>query len=130
VATVVGSIDERRRPLIRIGLVGGGDSFLAMLDTGFNGEMLVSVHDIEALGFQTWPGYSEHELASGAVAGFQRGLGHIFWMGRLRRVDVYVSMEARRARRDGDPIALVGTRLLSPNLVLLDFEGLSIEIES
>ena len=38
--TAVGSVDELRRPLVRILRVGSEDSFVALVDTGFNGDLL------------------------------------------------------------------------------------------
>jgi predicted aspartyl protease len=103
---------------------------LALLDTGFNGELLVARSDIASLGILERGGVSEAELAGGQVFALQRGEGRIVWLGRERRVDVLISSEAYRPGRDGDPIALIGTRLLVPHLLLIDFAAATVEIEA
>ena len=39
-AKVIGSVDGRRRPVIRI--EGKGDSLLLVVDTGFNGDLMLT----------------------------------------------------------------------------------------
>lgn len=128
--TLIGSIDLRRRPIVRIDKEGREDGFLALLDTGFNGELLVSQTDAEVLGFARRAGTSTAELAGGQVYELSRGQGEILWLGRKRRVDVLISAEATRPRRDGEPVALVGTRLLAPHMLLIDFLSSTVEIEA
>ncbi|CAN0336218.1 unnamed protein product, partial [Phaeothamnion confervicola] len=127
---IVGSVDDRRRPLLRIELPGRPDGLLALLDTGFNGEILVAEADIEALGFRARAGFSAVELAAGQRIQLQRGQGTIVWLSAARRVEVLITKELPGPRRDGDPIMLVGTGLLSPNLLLIDFAMATVEIET
>ena len=58
--------------------------------------------------------------------------GKIIWLGQLRRVEVLaaVTTGTRQHRPPDDPIALVGTKLLSPHLLLMDLAKRSIEIEA
>ena len=101
-----------------------------MLDTGFNGELLMAANDVALFGFRQSEIRSKVELAGGRVYELRRGLGEIVWLGRRRRVELLISADPPQPRRDGDPIALVGTRLLAPNLLLIDFTAATVEIEA
>ena len=131
-ATIVGGIDERLRPYIRIEPENAADGLLALLDTGFNGELFIDEADADLLGFALREGYSKATLAGGVVHNIRRGSGKIIWLGQLRRVEVLaaVTTGTRQHRPPDDPIALVGTKLLSPHLLLMDLAKRSIEIEA
>jgi hypothetical protein len=49
-AKVIGSVDDLGRPVVRIE-VPNRDSFLAVVDTGFNRSLLLLVTEAEAMGF-------------------------------------------------------------------------------
>lgn len=128
--TVVGSVDQRRRPLVRIECLNDADGFVALLDTGFNGEIFVAIADVGPLGFRLRSGFSTVEIASGQIRTVQRGDGEIMWLGERRRVEIFVSMDPPPARQADEPVALVGTKLLWPHLLLIDFATGTIEIEA
>lgn len=128
-ATQIGSIDGRRRPLVRIERENGAEGFLALMDTGFNGELFVSYRDAMRLGFTLRAGISTAQLADGQNAEVLRGVGAISWLGRPRRIEVLAAVQDDIQGLADDPIALVGTALLSPHLVLIDFSAGTIEIE-
>jgi hypothetical protein len=50
-------------------------------------------------------------------------------MGKPKLVDVFISLETGPARGDDEPIALIGTALLRPHMLLIDFEAGTVEIE-
>ena len=127
--TVIGSVDHRRRPLVRIERVDDSEGFLALLDTGFNGEIFVAIADVERLGFRLRSGYSTVEIASGQMLTVQRGDAEVMWLGERRRVEIFVSTAPPPARKADDPVALLGTKLLWPNLLFIDFATGIIEIE-
>ena len=107
-----------------------GDGFLSLMDTGFNGEIFLTVRDALMLGFTVRDGVSSAQLANGQNVEVQRGFGVISWLGRSRRVEVMATKDENvAARLPDDPVALVGTALLSPHLVLIDFSAGRIEIE-
>lgn len=108
---------------------GASGDFLALMDTGFNGELLVTMQDAVSLGIVLRAGLSIAQLASGQTISVQRARGTILWLGRTRIVEVLVTTEEPNRRIADDPIALVGTQLLSPHLVLIDFQAGTIEIE-
>ncbi len=103
---------------------------LALLDTGFNGQLLCDRVAASLLGVVP-SGRTEHvELAGGVQREAQVGWLRILWLGRERQVQVLVSMDETQPQRDGEPTALVGGGLLAPSLILLDYGAGTIEIEA
>jgi hypothetical protein len=47
--------------------------------------------------------------------------GSIVWFGRQRKVDVWVTAEPLRAAAPDEPIGLLGTGLLNPHHLIIDF---------
>ena len=130
-ATLVGGIDDRLRPYMRVEYPGADDGFIALLDTGFNGELFLEEPAAFQLGVQLRGTSELVHLASGPVQEVRRGVVTIRWLGVVRRAEVLVAVVGSvKPRRADDPIALVGTALLNPHLVLLDFANRTIEIES
>lgn len=130
VATVVGSVDQRRRPIIRLQISGARDDVVALLDTGFNGELLVAQQDVQRLGVNVRPLSSQAIMGDGSVVEVRRGDCSIMWLGSTRRTEVLVSSVFVRAKLADDPVVLIGTQLLSPNLLLIDFAAATVEIEA
>ena len=99
---------------------------------GFNGELFIDEADAMRLGFVLREGYSKATLAGGIVHNIRRGTGMIIWLGQPRRVEVLaaVSTAARQPRLPDNLVVLVGTKLLSPHLLLMDFANQTIEIEA
>jgi hypothetical protein len=58
------------------------------------------------------------------------GRGIIKWMGKQRQVELIVSSKRPALRRDDDPIALIGSGLLTPHLLFIDYQTKSVEIET
>ena len=48
---LVGHVDQRDRAVVRVSLPGRDQSFLALVDTGFNGSLLMEATDAVSLGF-------------------------------------------------------------------------------
>jgi predicted aspartyl protease len=127
--TLVGGIDQRRRPLIRLKLSDRDVEILCLLDTGFNGELMIDKQNCAILGFDRRQDFSIVEFADGRVQRMQGAVGLVDWLGVARRVAILVSDGSHRSGPD-DPIGLVGTGLLHPNLLLLDFQTGTVEIEA
>jgi predicted aspartyl protease len=125
---IVGTIDRLRRPVIRLDTV-VGDSFLALVDTGFNGQLMLSESDAQALGFVISRITIDAMLAGDVPQTVREGIGNIRWLGEDRKIDLVVSPTSKLRRKDDDPIALIGTRLLTPHLLLVDFATNVLEIE-
>ena len=113
---------------MRIEFEDGRDSVLALLDTGFNGELMMSNLDAVRLGVVLQQSKRTVEVAGGRHVDVQRGLLPIRWLGRLRRTEVFVTNAPSPVRPD-DPVALLGTKLLTPNLLLVDFQSNTVEVE-
>jgi predicted aspartyl protease len=124
-----GSVDLRGRPVVRIGRADGGDDFLAVVDTGFNGELLVSEEDVERIGVAVSRVAATVELAGGLLQDVVQAKIEIMWMGRPRLVDIFIGIESTLRKHIDEPIALVGTGLLKPHLLLIDFDVGTVEIE-
>ncbi len=128
--TVLGGVDDRRRPLVRVALAERDESLLALVDTGFNGELYVTESVARRFGFERTSFDSEVALAGGNSAKVSRGRGSIRWLGQQRRVQVFIVDDPRTHPREGEPDALLGTGLLSPHILLVDFTAMTIEIEA
>lgn len=127
--TVLGSIDDRQRPLVRLTYADGEESLLALVDTGFNGDLYVAESVARRAGFERTDFESEVKLAGGNSAKVVRGRGTVRWLGQERQVQVFIVADPRRPLPDGEPEALLGTGLISPHILLVDFTARTVEIE-
>jgi len=84
----------------------------AIIDTGFNGELMLSSGDIAPLGLQ-FVGTRYVTLADGSTTILDGYQGHVLWDGQPRDVLVLAA--------SGDP--LLGTSLLYGSRVVLDMVG-------
>jgi predicted aspartyl protease len=127
--TLIGSVDERLRPLIRLTAAKGDDDVLCLLDTGFNGELLVRRAEADRLGLLPIGSSEVAEFAGGERVRLQLAEGNIHWLGELRFVRALISADDRLPVSADAPQVLVGTRLLFPHLLLIDFSAATVEIE-
>ncbi len=125
---LTGRIDRMGRPIIR--LENKYESFLALVDTGFNGQLMVNEIDAQMLGFITLDRGIDVGLATEQSETVSEGIGLIDWMGEEKRIRVLISSPSGALRRDDDPIAIIGTGLLSPDLLEIDFAKGTVTIES
>jgi predicted aspartyl protease len=126
---ITGRIDHLGRPIVRLETPTHA-SFLALVDTGFNGHIMLSAQDARALGFSVDITTIDTNLAGDIVEKMTGGRGAIIWMGRSLNIELIVSSNKPILRRDDDPIALIGTALLTPHLLLIDFGEKTVEIET
>ena len=125
-AKVIGSVDQRRRPVVRV--EGRTDGIPAVVDTGFNGELMLTRPAAHALGVTGVLREADVELGDGSIAHVYEGVATIRWLGEDREVGVLVS-DTWLTMGDA-PVGLVGTELLSPHLLLVDFAQGTVEIET
>jgi len=127
---MIGSVDARLRPLLRIEQVQGQQGILAVVNTGFNGELMLSRNVAAEFGMTEREGYSTVTLAGGQTHIVRRGYGTISWFARPRRIEVLIHVEDLPARlRDQDePVGLVGTGLLYPHMLAIDFAARTLEV--
>lgn len=128
-ASELGSIDLRGRPLIRIVVAAGEFSALATIDTGFNGDVLCNLDVAIELGVLLESEEQTIELAGGVQQRAQVGSLLLVWLGRTIVVRVIVTPPSIAPLGDGEPATLLGTGLLRPHLVLFDFSEMTVEIE-
>lgn len=120
---LIGSLDERKRPLLRVP-VPGHDDILAIIDTAFTGELLLDEADAQQWGVVIVDVESAIELGDGSKRLVKQGLVTIDWLDGSQDVTVQIiPRELRRTRPDGSPGALIGTELLASYVLLIDFPG-------
>ena len=129
--TLFGSVDEKRRPILRIEQPDGRDGFAALVDTGFNGHFMVHEADLDQLGFTPRKGKSEVQIASGQLLEVQLAEANVIWFGnKSLRVGVLVVPEPPPRRAPDDPIVLLGNKLIDPHKLTIDFTLNTVEITS
>ena len=125
-AKVIGSIDQRGRPVIRV--EGKLESILVVVDTGFNGDLLLAREAARLLEVDPVSKETEIELGDGRTVVVNKARATITWLEQARRVRVLVSNDWITT---GDaPVGLLGTDLLAPHLLLIDFADGTVEIET
>ena len=125
-AKVIGSIDQRGRPVIRV--EGKLESTLVVVDTGFNGDLLLAREAARLLEVDPVSKETEIELGDGRTVVVNKARATITWLEQARRVRVLVSNDWITT---GDaPVGLLGTDLLAPHLLLIDFADGTVEIET
>jgi predicted aspartyl protease len=129
-ARLTGHVDARGRPVVALETA-TREPFIALVDTGFNGELMVSELDAKLLGFEVSSTSHEAVLAGEQRSRLYEGTGLVSWMGAPRRVRLLVSVNppTRGVRPETDPVAMIGTGLLTPHLLLIDYRTGTVEIE-
>ncbi len=124
---MLGSVDARGRPCLRVDLLGARAGFLAVLDTGFNGELMMSGAAAAKCGFSISSVQTRVEVAAGSTAVVNEARGTVVWMGVQRHVEVLVHRQQPPVIAD-EPVALIGTRLLTPHRLTIDFDAGTVEV--
>ena len=129
--SIIGWVDDRRRPLINL-RVWRDQTVCVLVDTGFNGSLLWETSDRDGADF---PGeltalYQSVEVAGGRVL-VALAWTNIDWFGEAGAyigVEAFVALSGRR-NRAGDPVAYIGTALLSGTTLIVDFLAATLRIE-
>jgi predicted aspartyl protease len=129
VPDLIGSVDGRRRPLVRVPVT-ARDDLLAIVDTAFTGELLLDEEIARSWAVLMLDVRANVELGDGTRREVKQGLLTVTWLGVDRDVTVQVVPRALspRFRQDGDPFALVGTELLNDQILLVDFPAGTVNI--
>ena len=101
---------------------------LLLVDTGFNGDLLLSAPAARALAIWGIGRTRTIELGDGTAAELRQERAQIAWLGTAREVRALVA-DSWQPRGD-DPVGLIGTELITPHLLLIDFAARSVEIET
>ncbi len=123
-ARLIGSVDDRGRPLVR--LSGEHDDLLLTVDTGFNGDLFVSRFGAQMLGLTPTGRATAVELGDGSTAFVEAARITLVWLGESRPIRVLVT-NIWKPPVD-DVVGLLGTGLLSPHRLVIDFTAGTVDI--
>jgi predicted aspartyl protease len=123
---MIGSVDHLGRPVLQI--EGKNDHFLVLVDTGFNGDLLVTEAASRALGAIQHGLVTTLELGDGSRTKVLQARATIPWIERNRVVKVFI---AKNWHPTGDnPVGLLGTALIAPHRLVVDFDDRTLEISA
>lgn len=118
----MGHVDTRDRPILQLLIPNREDSFLVIVDSGFNRQLLIHERDAARLRCDFTDVIVEAEFAGGERRELKIARSRIYWFGRLRDIEVLITaVEQPRASLPDEPIGLLGTGLLSPHRLTIDF---------
>jgi predicted aspartyl protease len=133
-AEMRGSVDGLGRPLLRININGRSDDILTTVDTGFNGELLMTELEAQRLGIIPLGVDGKVTLGDGTEVLARQAIATLIWFGHARHVKVQLTAPAKatesRHRHADDPIALIGTSLITPNILEINFGTRTVAILS
>jgi clan AA aspartic protease len=115
---IEGWVDSSLSPRIKIP-VPGHEELTVVIDTGFNGELVLPVRLLRRLGFRRI-GTIRIELADGSLVRTKVFLGSILWFSAERKVTAYATQSQD---------CLLGTRLLIGSVLTLDIERGQVVLE-
>jgi predicted aspartyl protease len=117
-----GRIDARNRLLLRIEMANGGDTILAVVDTGFTRHLLTHRAKATELGLKILPEVSRVVVADGRSVTARSSEATIIWHGRQTTIPVLI-VDAPIDPRGGDAPTdcLVGVELMQDSELLVEF---------
>jgi predicted aspartyl protease len=118
---LLGHVDARNRPLLTFSVPGREDGVLGLVDTGFNGYLLVDAAIAQQLGFTVTDVTDTVEFAGHVHRRLSVAAGRIHWFDQVIDIDVLVSAEEPPRMAAAEPAALIGTTLLNPHSLTVDF---------
>jgi len=123
-ATIDGFVDRSTlSPLVRIKMISATDEEMelpAIIDSGYNGEVILSESKIREMGLQ-FLGTIDAELADGEVVELELFRGRIKWFDRIQEVAIGASLSED---------TLLGTLLLANCELNINFKDGSVRIAS
>ena len=120
---MTGMVDAEQRPLLRL-VLPDGNPILALVDTGFNGELWLTRSYAVACGIEIDDVFEQ----TGYLVGMRptrEGFGRlrILWFGSEKIAGVAIDLDSEhRTTAAGEPVALIGTGLLAPSTMTVNFE--------
>lgn len=119
---IIGHVDALDRPIVSLSIPGQEDGILVTVNTGFNRQLLIHRSEIAKLRFDFVDLTMAVELAGRQRRNFEVARSQIHWFGRAQDVEVLITPgnEPRTALAD-EPIGLLGTSLLAPHRLSIDF---------
>jgi hypothetical protein len=121
-AEIIGHVDPRDRPIISLMVPDREDAFPVVVDTGFNGELLIYEPDIHRFECEFLDLESSVEFADRERRTIPLARTRIIWFGRFQMVRVWITpAETGRTAAPDEPVGLLGTALLKPHRLNVDF---------
>jgi predicted aspartyl protease len=121
-----GVIDHLRRPIVRLEMPPPLDGLLCLIDTGYNGFLLLEQSVALRFQFRMSSRISDQiVLGDGSIRMAEIARGMITWLGSTRMVDAHVVPDARVVRYSSPEQqfdGMIGTALLEGLHVFLDFQ--------
>jgi predicted aspartyl protease len=119
---IIGHVDNRDRPIVLLSVDGMEDGFPVIVDTGFNGELLINDTEISRLQCRMTGVEAPIEFANKERRTIVFARSRVVWFGRAQDVRVWVTAaEPDRAAAADEPVGLLGTALLKPHRLTVDF---------
>jgi clan AA aspartic protease len=107
---IKGTINDRLAPIIKIDIEESKEQVETILDTGFNGELMLPEKIIESLNLE-WCGKEDYLVASGEMITTDVYKGHLNWFGKRCAVEV-MGTSAKQG--------LLGMQLLSSCIISIN----------
>ena len=130
--SIRGSLDDLKRPFVKLSVSGFPEPATAFIDTGFNGSLIIDRYQAERMGLQITIQHSVSAvLASQQPEVFHLSRGRISWLGEEPFISPLVIREteqerlARRRRKTQEEIIL-GVELLLNCKLEIDFQAKSV----
>jgi predicted aspartyl protease len=113
-AEIVGHVDTRDRPIVSVIVPGQEDAVSMIVDTGFNGQLLIDRSEIDRFRCEFFNVETPVEFANRERRALSLARGKIVWFGRPQVVQVWVTAaELGRGATPDEPAGLLGTALLT-----------------
>lgn len=118
---IAGTVNDSFEPIVDIGLIRNGDITIvpAVVDTGFSGDLCVSIRHIDAMDLE-FSYVDRYELADGTIIAKDVFSGHAEFDGQRRDVDVILT---------DSPDTLIGGSMLQAHVLNVDYPGGTVRIE-
>jgi clan AA aspartic protease len=85
-----GRVNQQREAILKLVIIGDGNSKIAVdavIDTGFNGDLILPIEIVSELGLVP-QGYQKATLGNGTISQFRVYAATVIWDGELRLVEV------------------------------------------
>ena len=121
-----GRLNQHGMPIVDIRVEGFPGPLSVLVDTGFNGELIISEEQARGAGILYLPGHVYPAMVANAQRpGFYPGAGYVSWFVERRGVDIHV-LPGPTPQEPWTP--MIGTRLLANSRLEIDFPNRTILI--
>ncbi|MDP4020916.1 MAG: hypothetical protein Q8P58_02655 [Candidatus Adlerbacteria bacterium] len=130
-----GTVDDRRRPYVRVEAP-GDHSVLFVVDTGFNGTLLVNRHIMYRLGLNNCTIDTDEkeirqvELGDYGITQVMPGIVNLIWFGEEQLIDILLTTRVpQHPPGEDEPVGFIGTKLLADCHLTIDFVARTLQIQ-